>query len=157
MPWKETNTVDQRTEFAKRAMREEISFTALCREFGISTKTGYKWKQRFLQQGTSGLTDRSRRPHDSPNRISAMQTCDILCIKTANPRYGPKKVHEIYNSKQPAGRQVSLNTVKRLLERTGLVEKKPRRLKADHCGRISLPITADGPNVVWTVDFKGHW
>jgi transposase InsO family protein len=157
MPWKETDAMDLRTEFAKRAMREDLPFAVLCREYGISTKTGYKWKQRFIEQGVSGLADRSRRPHHSPNRVSALEVCDILRIKHDHEYWGPKKVHEVYAKNHPDSRHISLNTVKRLLDRAGLVEKRPRRRRAEHCGRISMPVTASQPNDVWTVDFKGHW
>ncbi|MCB1222179.1 helix-turn-helix domain-containing protein, partial [bacterium] len=62
MPWKEADVMDLRMQFVTRALREEMSFAALCREFGISAKTGYKWKQRFLDDGYGGLVDLSRRP-----------------------------------------------------------------------------------------------
>jgi putative transposase len=51
MPWTEINVVDQRTEFVLRAVRNAESFGDLCREFGISRKTGYKWKERFFRTG----------------------------------------------------------------------------------------------------------
>lgn len=157
MPWKETVTMDLRTDFARRALREEITFTELCREFGISTKTGYKWKQRFIEQGMGGLVDRSRRPHDSPAKVSVEDACDLVNIKKNHLHWGPKKILETYITRHPDRRHVSLITVKRILDRSGFVEKKPRKRPADHCGRISMPIEAREANDVWSVDFKGHW
>ena len=55
MPWTETAVVDQRAEFVLRALRSVEPFGELCREFGVSRKTGYKWKERFVQQGLDGL------------------------------------------------------------------------------------------------------
>ena len=65
MPWKEVNVMDQRIAFVIRALMKEESFLQLCREFGISTKTGYKWRDRFLEKGQAGLLDESRRPRSS--------------------------------------------------------------------------------------------
>jgi transposase-like protein len=50
MPWKETHKMDQRTEFVMKSMKTS-NFRELCREYGISAKTGYKWKERFLEMG----------------------------------------------------------------------------------------------------------
>ncbi len=33
---------------------------ALCEEYGVSRKTGYKWLQRFVAGGPAGLVERSR-------------------------------------------------------------------------------------------------
>ena len=53
MPWKETLKMNQKTEFALKSMSTE-NFRELCREYGISAKTGYKWKQRFMERGLGG-------------------------------------------------------------------------------------------------------
>ena len=53
MPWKETLKMNQKTEFALKSMMTE-NFRELCREYGISAKTGYKWKQRFMERGLGG-------------------------------------------------------------------------------------------------------
>ena len=70
MPWKETRTMDQRTEFALKSMKTN-NFRELCREYGISTKTGYKWKQRFLERGLGGLQEESSKPHAHPAELPA--------------------------------------------------------------------------------------
>ncbi|MFZ7104789.1 MAG: helix-turn-helix domain-containing protein [Peptococcaceae bacterium] len=57
MPWKEINKIDQRTEFVHRAPTETIPFSELCKEYNISRKTGYKWKQRFLDHGYNGMPE----------------------------------------------------------------------------------------------------
>ena len=56
MPWKETDVVNLRNEFVMRAFEDKIPFIALCQEYGISPKTGYKWKERFLSNGMFGLS-----------------------------------------------------------------------------------------------------
>ena len=54
MPWKEMNVMNQRVEFVMRAFESE-NFRALCQEYGISAKTGYKWRERFVAGGVAGL------------------------------------------------------------------------------------------------------
>ena len=61
MPWKEIEAMDQRIEFAMKAMSSD-DFAGLCREYGISRKTGYKWRERFLSYGISGMAEQSRKP-----------------------------------------------------------------------------------------------
>jgi transposase InsO family protein len=156
MPWKETNVVTVRTEFVVRAMENKIPFIALCQEYGISTKTGYKWKERFLAKGISGLSDQSRRPHSSPARITEDQACRLIRLKLAHRRWGPKKIHDLFIRQHSDSEALSLSTVKRILDKSGLVEHRARR-KVAQCGRIENRIEAKSPNEVWTVDFKGWW
>src|SRR6266567_2149674 len=61
MPWKKSEPMEERTEFAVRAMRT-LNFRALCQEYGISAKTGYKWRERFWRKGLAGMEEESRRP-----------------------------------------------------------------------------------------------
>ncbi|GBF52149.1 integrase core domain protein, partial [Leptospira ryugenii] len=58
MPWKENQIVDLRLEFVMASFEKGINFTQLCAEYGISTKCGYKWKERFLCEGKAGLLDK---------------------------------------------------------------------------------------------------
>ena len=56
MPWKEHRTVDLREEFVLKAMEPSANKAALCREYGVARKTGYKWIARFEAAGVEGLT-----------------------------------------------------------------------------------------------------
>jgi putative transposase len=157
MPWKEANVMDLRIEFVTRALREELSFAALCREYGISPKTGYKWKERFLEEGRLGLADRSRRPLNCPQATCEELVCQLVRIKGQHPTWGPKKIREVFRK---ANRRIaipSLSTVNRILGKVGLTKRRHRRRPAPHCGRIINPLVASVPNEVWTVDFKGWW
>ncbi len=71
MPWEEGTVMAQRAEFIELARREGANMRALCREFGITPRTGYKWLRRFRDEGEAGLYDRSRRPARSPRRSGA--------------------------------------------------------------------------------------
>jgi putative transposase len=156
MPWQEVNVVDLRTEFVIRAMKQEMPFKALCTSYGISTKTGYKWKQRYHTHGRAGLADQSRRPRSHPGRVAEDVVCDLFRLKLKHKFWGPKKILDLLLDQRPLDQLPSLSTVKRLLDKAGLVEPRRRR-RAAHCGQLTNRIEASGPNQVWTVDFKGWW
>jgi transposase InsO family protein len=156
MPWKESNVMNLRTEFVLRALHNEVPFNALCQEYGISPKTGYKWKERFLSKGVWGLSDQSRKPHSSPKQISEDRACRLIRLKLAHRNWGPKKIRELFARQCSDSDILSLSTVKRIFDKAGLVERRRRR-KASHCGRIENRIEAKSPNDIWTVDFKGWW
>jgi putative transposase len=151
MPWKENLIMDQKIEFALKAMKTQ-NFRDLCREYGISTKTGYKWKDRFLKLGLSGMDERSRRPHTSPGGLEEAVVCEIIRLKQAHPHW---KIRALYERKHTTGTPAE-SSFKRVLERAGLtVPRKVRR--ASEGGRLSSGLKAELPNDVWTVDFKGWW
>jgi transposase InsO family protein len=156
MPWKETDVMNLRSEFVLRALSGELPFRRLCAEYAISAKTGYKWKERFLREGMQGLRDRSRRPHSSPNQLSENVTCSLVRLKTRHPKWGPKKVREVFSRQDPGAQIPSLSTVKRVLEKAGLVQHR-RRSRQQDCGRIQNRRQPQRPNDIWTVDFKGWW
>src|SRR5712672_3108509 len=84
MPWKKSEPMEQRMEFAFKALKSE-NFRALCQEYGISTKTGYKWRERFLRQGVGGLGEESRRRRSSPQQLSKEELCEIVRLKVSIP------------------------------------------------------------------------
>ena len=79
MPWKECDRMSLRAELLALATQEGANFSVLCRRFGISRKTGYKWLRRFERDGPLGLADRSRRPQRSPRqtpyRVESLLQC----------------------------------------------------------------------------------
>ena len=156
MPWKEQNVVNLRTEFVFRLLGEGISMSDLCREYGISRKTGYKWKERFHPKGISGMYDESRRPSASPGEISERVVCEIVRLKHAHMRWGPRKIRALYARTHPGEAVPSDSTFKRILDKAGLVTRRKRR-RVTPGERIVSGIKAEEPNDVWTVDFKGWW
>ena len=145
--------MDQRVEFCMKAVTG-VNFRGLCREYGISAKTGYKWKERFLQRGLEGMEEESRRPHGHSNALSEREICDIIHFKNKHPNWGPKKIRELYLRRY--GKAPSESSCKRVLERCGMTEKRVVR-KAHQGGRLFSGKRAQGPNEVWTCDFKGWW
>ena len=89
MPWKTPHTMDLRNEFALKSLRT-TNFRELCREYGISAKTGYKWQKRFLAHGFAGLGDESRKPHAHPASLEEETICRIVKLKHAHPHWGPR-------------------------------------------------------------------
>jgi len=153
MPWKKSEPMQQRIEFAMKAMGT-LNFRALCQEYGISTKTGYKWKERFLRKGFEGMGEVSRRPKSSPNRLGEEEVCDIVRLKLAHQNWGPRKIRELYRRKYHE--VPSESSVKRVLARAGMTQERARRSNKQ-AGRLAAGREANTPNEVWTVDFKGWW
>jgi putative transposase len=153
MPWKRSEPMEQRTEFALKALKSE-NFRALCQEYGISTKTGYKWRERFLSRGIAGLAEESRRPRSSPQQLKEEEVCQIVRLKFAHPYWGPRKIRELYLRQH--GEVASLSSFKRVLEAVGLTQRHKRR-RATEAGRLSSGAKAKAVNEIWTVDFKGWW
>jgi transposase InsO family protein len=146
--------MEQRMEFALKAVRAQ-NFRELCREYGISPKTGYKWRQRLLEHGLAGMNERSRRPHEQPQGLSEAVVCAMVRLKQAHPHWGPRKIQALY-ARQHEGEVPSESSFKRVLERAGLTV--PRRVRRSvESGRLSSGVKAQQPNDVWTVDFKGWW
>ena len=79
--------MDQRREFALKVLGT-LNFRALCQEYGISAKTGYKWRERFLRQGLEGMGEESRRPRSSPKQLSEGQVCEMVKLKLVHRHWG---------------------------------------------------------------------
>jgi putative transposase len=154
MPWKKSEPMEERIEFGLKALGKE-NFRALCREYGITARTGYKWRERFLRWGIAGMREESRRPRSSPRALGEREVCEMVRLKEAHPRWGPRKIRELYLRLH--GEAASESSFKRVLERAGLTEQRPRRRAAAQGGRLHSGRRAQAANEVWTVDFKGWW
>lgn len=136
-------------------MTERASMAALCREFGVSRKTGYKWTQRFLDGGLPNLVDRSRVAHRFPTAIAPGVTDLVLALRRRYPMFGPKKLEAVLRREHPDIMLPARSTMSALLKRHGLVgERKPRR----RTPVASQPLAAaTDANVTWCTDFKGKF
>ncbi len=154
MPWKESLKMDQKREFVMQSLNHP-NFRQLCREYGISAKTGYKWRERFLASGLDGLEEQSRRPLHPARELPEQVVCEIVRIQQAHPSWGPRKIRILYQRKH-RGQSPSESSFKRVLDRAGFVLH--RRLRPHGLtGRLAKGRVASAPNQVWTVDFKGWW
>jgi putative transposase len=156
MPWKEVTKMEEKRAFILRAFDRNENFSQLCKEFGITPKTGYKWKERFLTDGMPGLEERSRKPKRHANQLSEEVVCKIIKIKALKPNWGAPKIWKVYERENTGSYLPSESSVERVLRKAGLTEKKKRKRK--RVGeRLENRVEALRPNHVWTVDFKGWW
>lgn len=139
-----------------RVLHGRERFGDVCREYGISRKTGYKWKERFLSGGLSGLSDESRRPKASPRELSETMVCQIVKLKQAHPGWGARKLRAVLARTGSPSDLPSESSFKRVLDKAGLVARRRRRATSEQ-GRLTTPVKAERPNQVWTIDFKGWW
>jgi len=134
-----------------RLAGEYESFAELCRAFGISRKTGYKWWARFEEGGLDALFDRSHRVQSHPFRTDPMMVEVIVGARRAHPTWGARKLYAWLKSK--GYKPPASSTIGAILRREGLIRPKKRRPRpGDFCDGLT---TQDRPNVVWSADFKG--
>jgi putative transposase len=145
--------MNQRKEFVLRAM-ETRNFRELCEEYGISAKTGYKWRERFLQHGLAGMNELSRRPQSHARELKEAVVCEIVRLRQAHPSWGARKLRKVYE--RTHGQVPSESSFKRVLERAGLVQERRLRPRGES-GRLFTGRRASAANEIWTVDFKGWW
>jgi transposase InsO family protein len=101
------------------------------------------------------MEEESRRPHGHAEELGEGEVCAIIQLKVAHPRWGPRKIRELYLRRH--GTVASESSFKRVLERAGLTEKRKLRRVVVEGGRLSSGQKAQAINEVWTVDFKGWW
>lgn len=163
MPWQELRPMDQRVLFVADYLRESYSFTDLCDRFGVSRKTGYKWVERYRQEGVVGLYERSRRPRHSPLQTPYAIRQAIVELRTKTRiTPGAKKIHKLLSKRFPTTPTPSLTTIYSILHQEGLVKQHKRRRRVSPYPH-SLKSAYDS-NELWSVDFKGqlklgdgHW
>jgi len=155
MPWKETRVEHLRIEFVLRALEAEANHSGLCREYGISRRTGYKWLDRYRAQGVLGLSDASRRPLRQPLALTVEQVLAIVRLRQAHPFWGPKKLHALLQRQGVAAPAPS--TIARVLARAQLTDAKGRGRPPRVWPAMASLVAAPEPNDLWTVDFKGWW
>lgn len=153
MPWKETCPMDERMKFIGLYLQHEWSMAALCREFGISRKTGYKLVRRYIELDLEGLKDKSRAPHRHPNAVSTAIERAVVTARSAHPSWGPKKLRAWLQRQDSTIRWPAASTIGDTLKRHGLVVSR-RRSRKTMVYREPF-IGCDAPNAVWSADLKG--
>ncbi len=155
MPWKIQSLIKVRQRLVEAVLARSQSLRKLCRRFGISRKTAYKWLGRFRRHGLAGLGDQPRRPRHSPNRLSGRWVGALQHGRRRRPHWGAKKIHQALRREHPSQRVPCVRTIQRWLQRLGWIARRPRRARRGP--RLAHPglTAARRPNQVWTVDFKG--
>lgn len=155
MPWEQTSAMDQRVKFIADVLSRQYTKIELCRGYGISRPTAYKWIDRYREVGAEGLQELSRAAHHHPN-----QTCEeiremIVETKLHYQSWGPKKVVDYLRENGPELNWPADSTAGEVLRRAGLVR---RRIKRQHVSPYSEPFgSCQASNEIWSADFKGDF
>src|SRR5215472_6302839 len=154
MPWKESSVMDERMRFVIR-LKDGETMASLCREFGISRKTGYKIFERYEQCGLEGLTDRTRRPFRYANQLPEQVEAAIVSAKREKPHWGARKIRERLLRRLPhAIKTPAASTIHAVLDRHGLVQTMGRRRSRAEGTPLSEGLL---PNDLWCTDYKGEF
>jgi transposase InsO family protein len=154
MPWKECSVMDERLRFVARLVDGE-AMSDVCRDFGISRKTGYKIFSRYREHGAEALTDRSRRPVRYANQLPSQIESLIVTLKREKPHWGARKIRELLVRRLAGDIRIpAKSTIHAVLHRRGLV-KALRRPRHRATGTPLSPGLA--PNDLWCADFKGEF
>jgi putative transposase len=126
----------------------------LCREFGISRKTGYKIFDRYQDCGVEGLTDRSRRPYRYAHQLPFQVENYILNVKREYTSWGARKIRERLLRRFTGIPIPAKSTIHAVLDRHGLVERRGRLRRRAQGTSLSL---GQHPNELWCTDYKGEF
>ncbi len=145
--------MEERMRFVLRRLDGE-PMSDLCREFGISRKTGYKIFERYQHHGLAAVSDRSRRPVRYANQLPEPVERMIVGAKEDKPHWGARKIRELL-VRRLAGevRVPARSTIHAVLDRHGLVTRMRRRRRA-----TGTPLSQGlRPNDLWCADYKGEF
>jgi len=151
MPWGARDTMSLRQEFVLLATHEGSNRRELCRRFGISPKTAYKWLARYANDQALGLQDRSRRPLCTPSRTSPELEAQVLALRQEHPAWGGRKISKRLNRLGHANVPAP-STVTSILHRHGLISEAASA-QATAWQRFEHA----QPNELWQIDFKGYF
>ena len=154
MPWRDRSVMEERLRFVARHLEGE-PMTDLCREFGISRKTGYKIFNRYKDEGVEAFTDRSRRPVRYANQLPDPLERMIVHLKKDKPHWGARKIRELLVKRLDGDVRVpAKSTVHAVLDRHGLVGRARKRRNRAEGTPLSQALS---PNALWCTDFKGEF
>jgi putative transposase len=156
MPWKEVNPMQQRVFFITDYLRQTMSLSGLCAQYGVSRKTGYKWIERYRSLGLEGLTEASSRPLHSPDKTPYRIEQSIIELRQQfmDPP-GSKKIHTLLARHYPVELIPSKTTIYNILNRAGLVETRRRKRRVSPYPQPFAPVHQ--VNELWSVDYKGQF
>lgn len=164
MSWKATDAMKERTKFVlewERRWNEAeggpVNMAELCRMFGVSRQTGYKWVRRYREArlDVAAVAERSRRPKTSPNALPADVQDVIVEARKRWPRWGPRKLHRRLVEANPGEAVPSASVIAKVLKQRGLTAPRRRPRERRVVGVVAPFVGCTAPNDVWCIDFKG--
>lgn len=156
MPWTARSVVNERMVFISR-LQDGERMSELCREFGISRKTGYKLLARFTDHGPAGLYDQSRARHTVRHRVSAELEALLVEARDKHPSWGARKLHAWLRTHVPGLHVPAIGTISRVLKRRGLIEPRKRRRAQSVLPYGPKTRRSSEANELWGIDFKGQF
>jgi len=154
MPWKASSVMEERLRFVARLLDGE-AMTDLCREFGISRKTGYKVFDRYKEHGLEALSDRSRRPVRFAQQLPQQLESLIVSLRRDKPHWGARKLRELLVRRLSGDVRIpAKSTIHAVLDRHGLVKCIGR---TRHRASGTALSQGSAPNDLWCADFKGEF
>src|SRR6476659_6170342 len=154
MPWKASSVMEERLRFVARLVDGE-AMTDVCRDFGISRKTGYKIYDRYKESGLAALSDRSRRPVRYANQLPPQIESLIVRLKREKPHWGARKIRELLLRRLASHVRVpAKSTIHAVLDRHELVARIPKRRSRANGTPLS---EGTAPNDLWCADYKGDF
>lgn len=148
MPWQERQVKVLREEFIRSVLGRQQNMSALCREYGISRKTGYKWLERFREEGQ--LEEHSREPQQQPTKTSAEVEDLVLETRNRYPYWGARKI-EAYLQRE-GETPPSYRTIHRIIKQHDLISPE-----ASDKSRKFQRFEREASNELWQTDFKGEF
>jgi putative transposase len=153
MPWKELSKMDEKLQFLADLLRGEATMTELCEQHGISRQTGYQLKKRYLEEGATGLQERSRAPLCHGRRTDEEIARSIIDLRKQRPHWGAKKLLKTLRDADPHIAWPARSTTTDILKRAGLVRERRRRMRPTAVDQPFAHVLA--ANDTWCIDFKG--
>ena len=151
MPWREASAMSLRLEFVTLASHEDANIRELCRQYGISPNTAYKWLARYQADGPAGLEERSRRPETSPGQTTPGVEGLVLAARHTHPAWGGRKL-KVWLEREHHRVMPAASTITAILRRHGLIDAQEA---AKH--RAFERFERATPNELWQMDFKGQF
>ena len=151
MPWQKASTMSLRLEFVELASASGANVRELCRIYGISSRTAYKWLARYRSSGPDGLVERSRRPTSSPQQTAPSMEQLVLETRQGHPTWGGRKI-KAYLERAGHMHVAAASTITAILRRHGQIDAQ-EALKHKAFQRFERA----APNELWQMDFKGHF
>ena len=132
-----------------------MSLSDLCRQFGVSRPTGYRWINRYKEVGPEGLLDLSRKPHGCSHATSEEVENAILALRSKHPSWGARKLKARLEKVKPLVSWPAASTFGNILNRAGLTNPKQKVRRTTPYSEPFTEVTA--PNQLWCMDFKGYF
>src|SRR3990172_8643791 len=154
MPWKGVTVSEQRQRFLEDFKLNYYPVAELAERFSISRKPPYKWIDRLEEEGQSGYHEHSRRPGSCPWQTEAAIVQELVDLRKAHPRWGPRKLLDLMHERDSQRKLPAVSTAALILARQGLARSKRRYRRAHPGCPKTIP---QRPNDIWAADYKGQF